>query len=529
MNAQVKNEAQHFFLGNDACNPVDDYFINNADSKFHSAFKPYLYSTLHNLDDQKIPYRHVSVHNYFLQNNFKEDKNPKTRVGLQFFPQLNVELGRDLLFNKWTAHTSGGLYARMDINKNFSVNAQIISGYTNFPNFTDTLAQQYEIVPGMGIGYYDNKVIVSGVVVNNRFKTFSFSNFTGSLSYSPKKFINFQLAKDKIFVGDGYRSLLLSDVANNYPYFKTTLNVWKLQYSAWYSWFYDITQANSIRSQFKNKFGTFHYLSWNATKWLTVGAFENIMFQGTDTNRTRGFDANYLNPIIFFRPVEYSLGSSDNAMLGLNYSFKVAKTLKIYGQVALDEFYLKEIRAQKGWWANKQGYQVGLKYINAFGIKKLSLQTEYNYVRPYTYTHGSVQQSYTHFNQALAHPFGANFYEALGMVSYRHNRYRLDFKGVFAKIGRDTSLSTISNMGQNLFLSYITRPYDYGHSTTQGIKTTFMQAEIKYTYYFIPNMNLRFEAAFIQHSLQNEKGFLRQTPFIYIALKTSLYNTYRDF
>jgi hypothetical protein len=337
-----------------------------------------------------------------------------------------------------------------------------------------------------------------------------------------------------MFIGDGYRSLLLSDVATNYPYFKTTLNIWHLQYSSWYSWFYDVSAANGVKKDFKNKFGTFHYLSWNVTKNFNLSAFENVIWQGTDTNRHRGFDVNYLNPVIFFRPVEYSLGSSDNAMLGFNTSWVIAKRLKLYGQVVLDEFYLKEIRARDGWWANKQGFQAGAKYVDAFGVKRLSLQGEFNYVRPYTYSHGSPQQSYSHYNQPLAHPFGANFKEAIGIVSYRHHRYRLDGKLIYAETGKDTTGSVIS-MGQNIFLSYTQRPMtgvyknDHGHFTGQGVKTTFLQAELRYTFYLVADLNLRLEAGVIQRLYKNEKGFDRETPFIYAGIKTNLYNSYRDY
>ena len=159
------------------------------------------------------------------------------------------------------------------------------------------------------------------------------------------------------------------------------------------------------------------------------------------------------------------------------------------------------------------------------------MQGEFNYVRPYTYSHGSPQQSYTHYNQPLAHPLGANFKEAVGIVSYRHNRYRLDGKLIYAESGRDTAKITSSNVGQNIFLSYVqaakNRPY--GNYTGQGIKTTFMQAELRYTFYLVADWNLRLEAGLIQRIYKNERNFDRETPFIYAGIKTNLYNSYRDF
>ncbi|MFL5754017.1 MAG: hypothetical protein ACJ76F_11465, partial [Bacteroidia bacterium] len=357
-----QNQAQNLPMQNDISNPVDEYYIKNYDNRFHSSLKPYLYTTLDSLKDEKINYRHFSVHVYNLRKEFYEDQNQKRRIALQILPQLDVQQGYDMLENKMLNETSGGVYMRADVNEKFSAAVNCTGGYVRFPNFMDTLVQSYGIVPGLGIAYREGKGNSSGY---NPFAKYSFSNLTGYVSWSPRKFVNFQAGKDKQFIGDGYRSLLLSDVANNYPYFKTTINIWNLQYSSWYSWFQDIQNANGYKANFRNKFGTFHYLSWNATKNINISAFESVIWQGNDTNRARGYDLNYLNPVIFYRPVEYSLGSSDNSMLGFNLSFKLAKHVKLYGQFVMDEFNLQILRKQNGWWANKQGFQAGFKYIDA--------------------------------------------------------------------------------------------------------------------------------------------------------------------
>ena len=147
-------------------------------------------------------------------------------------------------------------------------------------------------------------------------------------------------------------------------------------------------------------------------------------------------------------------------------------------------------------------------------------------MRPYTYSHGSVQQNYSHFNQPLAHPFGANFKEYLGFISYRANRWMFSLQGLMATIGTDTMGS---NLGQNIFLSYTTRPYDYGHKTTQGNKVQLMQSDIRFTYYLIPQLNLRAELGYIQRSIKDDFNYEMQSPYIYFGIKTSIHNFYRDF
>jgi hypothetical protein len=520
---QTLRTAENSLLLTDFTTKIDNYFIEHPSVKFHSSFRPYLYLTLKEYKDSATTFKSFPVdHHYAFEKSLFQKPNYRNTVDLQVIPLVDLQGGYDMLRSKFVNETSGGVYLRKDINDDFSAAISVSGGTATYPVFTDTVVKSWGILPGMGMAYGNS----------NKYK---WSNWSGYISYTPKSLFNFQLGKDKQFIGDGYRSLLLSDVANNYPYFRSSINVWHLQYSCWYSWFRDIYNSDGLTKNFRNKFGTFHYLSWNISKNVNFSLFESIIWQGTDTNRVRTFDANYLNPVIFFRPVEYSLGSSDNAFVGINFSWKLAKTLKFYLQAVADEFYLKEIRAKRGWWANKQGVQVGMKYVNAFTIKNLMLQGEFNTVRPYTYSHGSPQQSYSHFNQQLAHPFGANFYEALGILSYKYKRWALDFKGVYAVIGKDTLNSNVS-MGQNIFISYINRPklangnpQEYGHELTQGVKTTYLQTDIKLTYYLVPDMNLRMELGYIQTNLSNEKGFDRQAPFIYLGIRSSLHNFYRDF
>lgn len=477
--------------------------------------RPYIFFSSHEADDSAFHTYNYKLKNYFLFNDIRSKPQYRNRFAAQFLPQINAEAGYDGMTGKFVNETSGGMYSRLDINDDFSADVTFISGQVSYPNFVDTIVSQYKIIPGLGLAYGNNN-------------KYSFSTLTGHLSYSPIRVLNFQLGKDKMFIGEGYRSLLLSDVANNYPYFKTTLNIWKLQYSSWYSWYRDIYQTEASPKNFRNKFSTMHYLSFNAGGGFNISLFEAEIWQGTDTNRHRGFDPNYLNPIIFYRPVEYSLGSGDNALIGANVSYKFFQKFKLYGQAMLDEFNLAEIRKMKGWWANKQGFQLGFKHIDAFGLKNLWVQAEYNWVRPFSYSHGSPQQNYSHFNQPLAHPFGANFAEGLGIITYRHKRWQIDLKGIVATIGKDTIGSSYS-VGQNIFLSYTLHGKDYGHHILQGDKTHFLQSEIKFSYFVIRGLNLRLEAGYIQRQVKSQFGYLNQTPYVYIGLRTSMYNFYRDF
>jgi len=89
-------------------------------------------------------------------------------------------------------------------------------------------------------------------------------------------------------------------------------------------------------------------------------------------------------------------------------------------------------------------------------------------------------------------------------------------------------LGTNSNMGQNIFLSYTTRPYEYGHKTMQGDKNQILQSDIRLTYWIIPNINARVELGYIQRSEKSNAGYILEDPYIYLGFKTSFWNIYSD-
>ena len=511
--AQNDPQSQNIFINQETQQSIDEWNIKYPNLIFHSSFKPYLTSTLKDFSDSSVGFLHYPIKNFFLSKTFNEGPTKRNQFNLQVLPIIDIQGGYDVLASKFVSENIGGVHTKLNINNDFTFALTAIGGRVSYPGFIDTTIQTTGLIPGLGRAYKNND------------GSYNFSNLTGYLSYSPNSTFNFQLGKDKHFIGDGYRSLLLSDISNNNPYFGINANIWRIQYNVWYSWMKDFSQYDGSEKSLQNKFGTFHYLSFNAFKELNISFFENVVWQGTDTNRVRTFDVNYLNPIVFYRPQEYSVGSADNSMMGINISGKLFGCLKLYTQAVADEFFLKEIKAHRGWWANKQGWQFGAKYINAFKVKGLTLQAEYNEVRPYTYSHGSVQQNYAHYGQPLAHPFGANFKEYLGFISYRAHRWMLSVQGLSATIGMDT---LGSNLGQNIFLSYTTRPYEYGHKTTQGNKTKLMQSDIRFTYYVLPQMNMRLELGYIQRSIKDELGYQLQSPYIYLGFKTSFHQFYRD-
>lgn len=334
-----------------------------------------------------------------------------------------------------------------------------------FPNYVLSQIGGLNAVPNEG--YYKRDPGANKV---------DFLTARGYLSFAiVKNIITAQFGHDKNFIGHGYRSLVLSDFSSNYLFLKINTKVWKLNYQNLYAQM--TAQVLPGDGYYPKKYFALHHLSINVTKNLNIGFFEAVVFGRSDSTVTTGtFDFNYLNPIIFFRSVEQQLGSPDNANLGMDFRWNFAKRFSIYGQLFVDELRVGEIRSRRGWWGNKQAWQIGFKYFDVFGLRNLDLQLEANFARPYTYTHNSPFRAYTNYNQPLAHPLGANFYEFIAIVRYQPTgRLNLVCKAIVAQQGRDdVTANTITNWGGNVFLDYRTFQQEYGNFIGQGVKTDIL-------------------------------------------------------
>lgn len=328
-----------------------------------------------------------------------------------------------------------------------------------------------------GFGYFKGNISAGSTQPIDAFEV------KGGIMFNAAKGIDMQFAFDKVFIGNGYRSLILSDFSNNYLFLKVNTRFWKINY---YNLFAQMINRSEIPQGvdtiYPKKYMTFHCLDIQFTKWLNVGFFEHIMF-----GRKTGYDLNYLNPMIFSVALGHQLGSPDKATIGMNFKANVAKKHQLYGQVIINEFILNEVtKYSRGYWANKQALQLGVKSIDLFGVPNLDVQAEMNIVRPFVYTSKDNYSSFTHYNQTLAHPLGANFKEFIGIVKYQPiPKLQLQGKLIYYKQGLD---SAGVNMGSNILESYFTRPYDYGWKIGSGVQTKTTLAQLTATYELLPNI-----------------------------------------
>lgn len=286
-------------------------------------------------------------------------------------------------------------------------------------------------------------------------------------------------------LGYGYRSLILSSSASALPFMHletkigkkiTFTNLWSRTHSL---------QREQNRFELNPKYFAVHTIEWKINRKWSVSAHEMVVWQARDSASRRELDLHYLNPFLFYRPVEFSQGSADNVLLGASIRYKANDEFQLYGQLILDEFLLSEIRNRNGWWGNKFGMQFGLQ-IEPKKIKGLFFQTEWSFVRPFTYTHGSEIQAWEHMGQPLAHPLGANFYEWYTSAQYQREKWNYTASIVWGAFGRDAQ----QNVGGNIFQSYVNPWSIYGNNILQGNRSTLFVVNAEAAYQVSPQLEV---------------------------------------
>ena len=495
--------------------------VYSTKTRVHSSLKPFFiddtllsrrYNELMNLGVDTIN-RHGWVYRKLFNEHLVDIKNKDYTFYADFIGDGVV--GNDITNKKSTWINTRGFQFGGTIGKKFYFYTRAFESQAVFPAYYNTNINQTGMIPGQG---YDRN--------NGATKTKDWSDVAALISYTPNKYVNFTLGHDKNFIGDGYRSQLLSDYAAAYPFFKVTANLGNVKYMVMWSYmngeaYKDVNLTNG----YTRKWGVFHYLDWNVNNRLSLGFFDSVIWGEADlSGRYHGFDFAYANPIIFLRPVEANGGSQANALIGFTGKYKLTDGITAYGQFALDEFVSAELFSGTGSYRNKFAYQLGVRGANLFNVKSLNYLLEYNSARPFTYSELKNSINYTSGGEPLAHPFGANYKEVIGLLNYSYKRFDFSVQGQYARYGLDIGGL---NYGKDIFKTYDTAAQLFGNYIGQGLTTDLYYTDFKVAYLLNPKYNLRIEVGALT---RNEKNavFTDRTTMLTIGLRSSFRAIYND-
>lgn len=500
--------------------------LYSKNTRYHTAVKPFLMkgrllvkedslSNLYQTDSENMFMRKV-FNEHLIEVN-KEDYT----FYLDFLPDFMI--GSELINTdkKTTWLNTRGIQIGLNLGDKLTFYSNAFENQGVFADYLTEYITDNKVMPGQG------------TVKNLKNGKKDWMYATASLTYDFSDYFSATLAYDKNHIGDGYRSVLLSDFSSNYTHLKLSGKIGNVQYTS--IWAYMLDPRNPRRDSIHDsgrfgdgiKWGAFQYLDYNATNRLSIGFFQSVIWANKTQAGHRGFDFNYLNPVIFLRPVESNNTTSpDKMFLGLNAKYKILENLSGYGQFLLGEFTAKEFFGGNGYAHNKWATQIGVRGYDVFNVKNLSFLTEFNVVRPYTYQHFDSGSNYSNHAEPLAHPLGANFREFLGIAQYSWKRFDFSVQGLIAMKGTDPDPKT--NMGGDIFQPYTTIPDMYGNNIGQGVKNNLYFADAKASYVLNPKYNLRLELGYTQRYNRVEGAPTQKSGVINFGLRSTFRNFYAD-
>ena len=378
------------------------HYINGLDTIYHQGFSPQIISR-----DQWKRFRSTDrqLSERTIQNKWwyrkLRDESVVEVEGDDFFIAgdvlFNLQLGRDLAIDSVRNLSTNTRGARVygNIGKKIYFESTLHENQSFFPKYLSDSIRAFRVVPGQGVpkGFGETG--------------FDYAFVTGLVNFNLNKHFNFQFGHDKLFIGHGYRSILLSDNAFNYPFFKVATTFWdgKVQYQT--TWAQLQTLDRIPRSGENEPFyirrgGSFHYLSFSPNASIEIGLFEGITWKRWNSQEgTMDFDYNFINPVIFANTlIQQNQNKYDTLTvnsIGINARVNPTKKLTLYGQLA------KQNKDEVNW-------QLGL-FANHLVVKDLSFRAEYNYAL--------ADEVISHYRQSLGHVSRGDFNEWLVQGDYR--------------------------------------------------------------------------------------------------------------
>lgn len=382
-----------------------------ADQAIHSSFLPLFQNDLSNQQikiDSVVPIFDLSKRSdlpgwqrkFFHEHLFILDS---ANYQLSLDPLYHFEFSSDPESEETIYKNMRGFMLRLQLGDKVAVGSAFRENQARLPDYIANRIESTDVAYGQG------RVKRLGPA------NYDFAMSSAYLSYQPIKQLNLSLGHGKHFIGQGYRSHLLSDLAFNYPYLRINSSWFKgrLNYQNLYALFQDLDRIgseNQSEELFERKFSAAHYLSVAIGKDFTIGFFENHVYPLIDSSGRREVNAGAYLPVILLNSFTKANDQALASRLGIDLKYTPGKRSLIYAQLSshdLEEGLLS--------------YQFGAKYHLASHFR---LGAEYNQSSAIeadvALTSGNVTlvdevsvNRYLHYNESLTVPYHALDYREL--------------------------------------------------------------------------------------------------------------------
>lgn len=409
---------------------------------------------------------------------------------LKVNPLLNFSIGNSNQKEDRLIVNSRGVDISGRFGSNFSFGTGVYENQAVFPNFYHAFVGERRVIPGQGRARVFND------------NGFDYSQAYGYVSFAPLQYFNLQLGHGKQFIGSGYRSLILSDNAYNRPYFKLSSTWRKIRYTNLLMALQNTLNYNGSKEIANRRFATYTSIDFLLGKYIELGLTEAIIWSKNDSLSISP-NRKFYNPFILYRVFEFGLdGDAPNVLLGFNAKVKWSKSIINYGQLVVDNDQIS-------------AFQVGLKWYEVFK-SPLFLQLEFNAVKAFTYSH-PTSLSFSHHNQELVHPYGANFKELLLRARYKWKDFILSYQFNFSNQVDDQT-------------SVVFEQNKYNGDNALDYKDQSFNAHIhqfRIAYLVNPSANLQIYFELNSRKILAKTSSYTETYYMW-GLRTNLVNLYQD-
>ena len=499
---------------------LENQLYNGKDITFTSLkpLYPYDIAEGYDLDSLLYPeiYRNYHPHNrsWFNRKLLYEDFYVKdtSDIRLEINPAINLSGLQNTTGNKDLLYTNTrAVRAHANFMDRVYVTTMFYENQKFFPDYLNQFYKNYRVIPGYGW--------------SKSFKQGGRDYYwaSGQLAYRPDENNTLVAGHGKQFVGNGYRSMLLSDVPYQFPHLQYMYKDENLQYSKTVALLKSRLDIENPVRPGEEKTGVFHYVSAGIGDHLELGLFEGTIVNNPDSSGNYNFYAGYVNPMPLLNSLLPFNNMETHSLVGLNVHYRPVHALSLYGQLALDQpvKHSSQVPSSEKW-----SGQLGIKLYEPFQINNLVINSEFNLAASSSYGDMDPKLSYTHYHQPLAHLQGGNFTEFVNILHYRKNRFSLHAEMLWSRYG---NTSTNIHSGKHIQLS--------SESIVQGNKAgQFLQGEItrlrfmeiQLAWLINPAYDMKLFAGYRLREESNQEA-ATSNAFISFGIKTSLLNTYYDF
>lgn len=404
---------------------AQDYFLSGHfidfskkvlnDYEYQSFFRPFT-GVENNIYEDLIFNTNSSEKNLLLRKIFDENLiiEHNERFKILINPALNFSYYQNLSGPNGYKNTRGAII-QGNLDSKIFFYSVLEETQAAYPFLDNSIYDNFRIIPGIG-----------RIKPLSGYNEFDFGNSYAAISYKTNSNINFSIGYDRIFIGDGYRSMIISDFSAPLFFFKSSFNFKHIEISNIF--------IKSLNPNFNNILNLTNYLGENALYPCKYISFNYVKIKPLEKFNFNIIQATVLsqelsvlkNLFYNFTPaINFLFSRIDSSKLnflgGLNIARFDNKLGIFYSQLFFDKIIENPEFA----------FQIGYKNFN-FLKSNLFILLEYNYASKAMYLNpDNLSLHYGHYNMPLAHPAGRNISELVIIANYNLKKFEILAKSNF--------------------------------------------------------------------------------------------------